>query len=91
MANVQDRTQKDLIKKIEDALGQISFGSIEIHVQDKVATQITVRNIEKTSIEINNSSKVQTSEEIVETSQKQIDQNGQSFFAVHTHIRRRTD
>ncbi len=79
---MQDKTQKDLIKKIEDALGQISFGSIEIHVQDKVATQITVRNIEKTSIEINNTTQVQT--------QSTDSQNPQSFFAVHTHIRRNT-
>ena len=39
-----------LLSEIEDALDTITFGSIEIYVQDKKVTQITVRNIKKTSV-----------------------------------------
>lgn len=88
MAAMQDPTQKDLIKKIEDALSSINFGSIEIHVQGKVATQITVRNIEKTSIEINNANSQAQVTQQVTSSQTNNGQVEQSFIAVHTHIKR---
>ncbi len=41
-----------LITEIKDALESVKYGSIEIFVQNKVVTQITVRNIHKTSVEI---------------------------------------
>ena len=41
-----------LIDEIKDALESVKYGSIEIFVQNKVVTQITVRNIHKTSVEI---------------------------------------
>jgi len=52
---MDDTTQKTpltLIEEIEKALQSVSFGSIEIFVQDKIVTQITVRNIKKTSVGI---------------------------------------
>lgn len=39
-----------LLSEIEEALDSIVFGSIEIYVQDKEVTQITVRNIKKTKV-----------------------------------------
>lgn len=41
-----------LISEIKDALKSVTYGSIEIFIQDKIVTQITVRNIHKTSVEI---------------------------------------
>jgi len=42
-----------LLTEIKNALESVKFGSIEIFVQNKVITQITVRNIHKTSMEVN--------------------------------------
>jgi len=42
----------NLISEIKDALKSVTYGSIEIFIQDKIVTQITVRNIHKTSVEI---------------------------------------
>lgn len=41
-----------LLEEIKSALGNVDFGSIEIFIQNKIVTQITVRNIHKTSLEI---------------------------------------
>lgn len=41
-----------LLSEIEQALDAITFGSVEIYVQDKQVTQITVRNIKKTSVSL---------------------------------------
>lgn len=41
-----------LLSEITQALESVKYGSIEIFVQNKVITQITVRNIHKTSVEI---------------------------------------
>lgn len=46
------KSKQELLHKIENALDAVDFGSIEIYVTDKKVTQITVRNIEKTSIDI---------------------------------------
>lgn len=43
-----------LLTEIKNALESVRYGSIEIFVQNKVITQITVRNIHKTSVEIEN-------------------------------------
>jgi hypothetical protein len=48
-------SQKDkvsLISEIEKALSDIVYGSVELYVQDRKVTQITVRNIRKTSMEV---------------------------------------
>lgn len=42
-----------LLSEIKEALQTVNYGSIEIYVQDKKVTQITVRNIKKTSVTIN--------------------------------------
>lgn len=41
-----------LTEEIQAALQNIKFGSVEIYVQDSVVTQVTVRNIKKTKLEI---------------------------------------
>lgn len=38
-----------ILDEIVDELGRINFGSLEIYVQNRQVTQITVRNIKKTS------------------------------------------
>ncbi len=43
---------QNLLSEIKEALESVKYGSIEIFVQNKVVTQITVRNIHKTSVEI---------------------------------------
>jgi len=42
----------DLISEIKNALKSVKYGSVEIFVQDNRVTQITVRNIKKTSVGI---------------------------------------
>lgn len=48
----QHTISSNLLDEIKDALESVRYGSIEIFVQNKVVTQITVRNIHKTSVEI---------------------------------------
>jgi len=44
------KISKKLVDEIKDALKSIkSYGSVEMYVQDSVVTQITIRNIKKTS------------------------------------------
>ncbi len=47
------KTKQNLLAEIEGALDAVEFGSVEIYVTDKKVTQITVRNIKKTSIDMN--------------------------------------
>jgi hypothetical protein len=47
-----NKVSSHLLSEIKEALESVNFGSIEIFVQDKIVTQITVRNIKKTSVEI---------------------------------------
>ncbi len=42
----------ELYSEIKNALRSVKYGSIEIIVQNKVVTQITVRNIHKTSVDL---------------------------------------
>lgn len=42
----------NLLSEIKDALESVDYGSIEIFIQNKVVTQITVRNIHKRSVDI---------------------------------------
>jgi len=52
-----DYTHQDKIKliiEIEKALSSINFGSVELYVQNNIVTQITIRKIQKTSVEIGN-------------------------------------
>ena len=41
---------ESLTEELTKALSSISYGSIELIVQDSVVTQITIRNIKKTSV-----------------------------------------
>lgn len=42
----------ELYTEIKNALRSVTYGSIEIIIQNKVVTQITVRNIHKTSVDL---------------------------------------
>lgn len=55
MSSTAKKTSAKLIDEIEQALKNVSYGSIELYVQDKVVTQITVRSIKKTSVSIQES------------------------------------
>lgn len=63
-----------LLSEIKEALRSVSYGSIEIFVQNKVVTQITVRNIKKTSVEIEEPTDEIQSQELrmFQSSEKQI-------------------
>lgn len=50
---MDNKTKRELFQEIEEALGTVKFGSVEIYVSDDRVTQITVRKITKTSIDIN--------------------------------------
>ena len=52
MDEVIELNSKVLLDEIKRALMSISFGSVEIMVQDGVVTQLTVRKIQKTSLEV---------------------------------------
>lgn len=41
---------ESLTEELSKALSSISYGSIELIVQDNIVTQITIRNIKKTSV-----------------------------------------
>ena len=49
---MDNKTKRELLQEIEDALGSVKFGSVEIYVSDDKVTQITVRKITKTSIDV---------------------------------------
>ena len=57
----QNQISNHLLSEIKQALESVKYGSIEIMVQNKVVTQITVRNIHKTSMEIAKEERVSTS------------------------------
>ncbi len=41
----------ELINEVQKALDGIVFGSVELYVQNRKVTQITVRHIKKTNVE----------------------------------------
>lgn len=47
-----NQISNNLLQEISEALKSVKYGSIEVFVHNKVITQITVRNIHKTSVEI---------------------------------------
>jgi hypothetical protein len=54
MLNLSSKIPASLLEELAHALEMIkAYGSIELYVQDSVVTQITVRNIKKTKVEIN--------------------------------------
>ena len=48
--NAQTTIPQAILDEIVEELGRINFGSLEIYVQNKQVTQITVRNIKKTGV-----------------------------------------
>lgn len=50
--NSINNDSSELYSEIKNALRSVKYGSIEIIVQNKVVTQITVRNIHKTSVDL---------------------------------------
>lgn len=57
MNDIKEKLPVTLVDELEKALQTVTYGSIEIFVQDSVVTQITVRNIKKTSVGISKISK----------------------------------
>ena len=78
---MNNNSKKNLLDQIEKALGKVNFGSVEIIVQDKKVTQISVRSIQKTSIDIPQS---------IENDNSENPQN-QKVFTIQAHFRRGTD
>lgn len=62
-----------LIKEIVKALQTLQYGSVEIIVQDKTVTQITVRNITKTSINMKNRQSISNTKYESMSTRKKID------------------
>ncbi|KKU64376.1 MAG: hypothetical protein UX87_C0007G0062 [Candidatus Amesbacteria bacterium GW2011_GWA1_47_16] len=55
--SIKDPSQ-NLIKEIIESLKMVQgYGSLEIYVQDHMVTQITVRNIKKTSTKVSRGNK----------------------------------
>jgi len=53
MANyIKNNFSDRLMQDIKEELKRIGFGSLEIYVQNNKVTQMTVRNIKKTNVEI---------------------------------------
>lgn len=67
MSYSTQRITSTLMDEVKRALHKVTYGSIEIIVQDNVVTQITVRNIKKTSYKIQ-ASVYEDSENSVKTS-----------------------
>jgi len=64
---------EQLLKEIVRALQSLQYGSVEIIVQDKTVTQITVRNITKTSINMESRKNVSDSKYTRISTRKKID------------------
>ena len=52
MADQRRKNTSKLFEEINKHLQAISYGSIEIYIQDNKVTQITVRKIKKTSLDL---------------------------------------
>ncbi len=61
----QKQIPAHLLDEIKSALETVKYGSIEIFVQNKVITQITVRNIHKTSMEIEKKQDLSSSVKVI--------------------------
>lgn len=59
------KISKSVISEITRALKSIKgYGSLEVYVQDHVVTQITVRNIKKTSVGLHGEAQTKTTKVI---------------------------
>lgn len=70
--STQKNRRSRLLAEIKEALESISYGSIEIFIQNKTVTQITVRNIKKTSVEIEESDDMHSREIKFSSEDKQV-------------------
>lgn len=50
--SINKNLSEKLMKDIKEELEKIGYGSLEIYVQNNKVTQITVRNIKKTNIDM---------------------------------------
>ena len=60
-------SQKDkvaIISEIQKALDDIVFGSVELYVQNRKVTQITVRHIKKTNVEMEKTPQADSQSEV---------------------------
>ena len=81
---MDNKTKQELLEEIEGALGAVDFGSVEIYVSDKKVTQITVRNIKKTSLDIPQTQEIGTSED----KENIKSDNPAKFFTVRARFKR---
>lgn len=75
----QKQISNQLLSEIKNALESVAYGSIEIFVQNKVVTQITVRNIHKTS------TKIERDEQEIRVS-SQVSSVNSEHIETHAHI-----
>lgn len=60
-------SQKDkvaIIGEIQKALDDIIFGSVELYVQNRKVTQITVRHIKKTNVGVEKTPQIESQNEV---------------------------
>ena len=77
----QKQISNQLLSEIKNALESVVYGSLEIIVQNKVVTQITVRNIHKTS------TKIERDEQEIRVS-SQASSVTSEHIKTHTHIQK---
>ncbi|OGH39319.1 MAG: hypothetical protein A3B44_02450 [Candidatus Levybacteria bacterium RIFCSPLOWO2_01_FULL_38_21] len=61
--NYPKKASIELINEVQKALDDIVFGSIELYVQNRKVTQITVRHIKKTNVETRKTPDIRTQDE----------------------------
>lgn len=52
IGSINKNLSEKLMSDIKEELERIGYGSLEIYVQNNKVTQITVRNIKKTNVDI---------------------------------------
>lgn len=62
--NYSKKASIDLINEVQKALSDIVFGSIELYVQNRKVTQITVRHIKKTNVEMEKAPQTDSQSEV---------------------------
>lgn len=52
MTNSKKNISPKLVEELTDAISRVEYGSVEVIVQNKTVTQITVRSIRKTNVTV---------------------------------------
>lgn len=60
---VSQKNKAAILSEIQKALDDMVFGSVELYVQNRKVTQITVRHIKKTNVETKKTSEITTQNE----------------------------